>query len=210
MTPEVSIQSLLDRIKTEGIEEAKRASEDILKDARAEAAAILAEAKEEAREVRDQAHAEIQKDRETFESAMSQAGRNLMIGLKRRIVQLCSDILEKEVRAALDPEVMKEMILKMVDRWRSHDGDEGVEVLLNEPDLQELDGRLIGSLQAELRAGVVLKPAEGVQAGFRIGEKGGSMHYDLTDDGLTEILSSYLSPRIARFLDEASREDEDG
>jgi V/A-type H+-transporting ATPase subunit E len=204
MEAELNLQHLLDRIKREGIEEAQKASQEILEQARSEAASVIEKAQKEAETIRSGAREEVRKGQEGFETAMAQAGRHLIHGLRTEIVQLCDHILERQVAASLTPEVMKDMILKVMDKWPILEDRPELEVLLKEEDRQGLEDMLYGSLQERLRKGIILKPAGRIKAGFRIGEKDGRMHYDLTHQGIAEVLGEYLNPRIAQFLQRTS------
>ena len=44
-----------------------------------------------------------------------------------------------------------------------------------------------------------------VAAGFRIGVKDGAAFYDYSADSVAELFSSYLNPRIAKLMKEASK-----
>ena len=202
MKPDVSVQSLLDKIKKEGIEEANKAAEEILEEARSKAGAIMKKAQEQAESVVREAKAEIQKNREAFERSMSQAARNLVLGLETDITRLCDHIVERRTASALTPEVMKEMILKIVAAWQAEEAEQGLEVLTSEKDRQRLEELLYDSLKNEFGKGVTLKPIDKIHAGFRIGEKEGHLYYDFTHKGIAEILMEYLNPRIAKYLED--------
>jgi V/A-type H+-transporting ATPase subunit E len=204
MEPDISVQSLLDKIKREGIEEANTRAQEILAEARGEAERIIGEAQDEAEKLLAEAKAEIARNREAFESSMSQAGRDLVLGLKNDMSRLCQRIMEKEVASALTPEVMKEIILRMAGAWRVGEPGQGIEVLTSEKDRENLEKWLFHSLRDELKTGITLKPIDRIRAGFRIGEKGGSLHYDFTHEGVAEILMEYLNPRIAVYLEDIS------
>jgi V/A-type H+-transporting ATPase subunit E len=45
-----------------------------------------------------------------------------------------------------------------------------------------------------------------VQAGFRISTKDGSAYYDFSDEGIAEMLSAFVSPRLAELLQTDSGE----
>jgi V/A-type H+-transporting ATPase subunit E len=203
LKPEVHIQSLLERIKTEGISEARKEAEAILDQARAEADAIRARAQTQARELLRQAEMEVRDTRAGFEAAMSQAARDLVLAVKDSITRLCDKVLKKEVAAVLTPEMLREMILKILTAWKPQQPPQGAEVLLSPRDWRQLEDALHNSLQGAFKDGVVLKPVEGVEKGFRIGVQGENAHYDLTDKGIAELLSEYLSPRVARFFNDS-------
>ena len=203
MDADLNIRSLLEKIKKEGIEEARGAAEQTLNEARLKAESIVKEAEKQAGDMIADAEAEVRKRQEVFETAMSQAGRNLMLSLKSEIIRLCEQILERQLAAALTPDVMKQMILKMIDRWQMEKNAPGLEILLSEKDRREVEELLFGALQERLKEGVTLRPVKHLMAGFRIGEKEGSMYYDVTPRSMAEILSAYLNPRIAGFLEDS-------
>ncbi|MBN2123129.1 MAG: hypothetical protein JW821_02445 [Deltaproteobacteria bacterium] len=210
MEPEMSIQSLLDKIRREGIEAAGREAEKVLEQAHSEAESILKKAREEAEDRLKQAEEEMVRDRASFETAMAQAARNLVLGIKKEIVDLCRGILERKTSEALTPEGMREVILKVLDKWEIREGRAELEILLSEEDRRALEDRLLGALQEELKGGVVLKPTGNIRSGFRIGERDGGLHYDFTERGIAQLLSEYLGPRTARFLEEISGEQAGG
>ena len=114
MKPEVNLQSLLARIKSEGISEAQKEAEAILEQARAEADAIRDRARAQASESLQQAEIEVRNSRAGFERAMSQAARDLVLAVKGSIIRLCDELLKKEVAAVLTPEMLGEMILNIL------------------------------------------------------------------------------------------------
>jgi V/A-type H+-transporting ATPase subunit E len=173
----------------------------ILEKARLEADTLVKKAHEEAKRILAHSEEEIQKKGRAFEKEMSQAGRDLILSLKQEIVDLLDRILVREVRAALTPDLMKTLIVKLVDRWNIGEESQGVEVLLTEEERAGLEGVIFDALGDALKGGVVLKPVKAMGSGFRIGEKDGGFHYDLTHKAIAEMLSHYLNPRIAKFLD---------
>jgi V/A-type H+-transporting ATPase subunit E len=203
MTAETSIQPLLDKIKREGIEEANKAAEEILEQARFKAENILKKGEAKAQKEISEATADIEKKKRAFEESMHHAGRNLMISLNSQIRRVCEHIMERHVAEALTPAFMRDIILKLIDKWDASTGEKGIELLLSEEDCQRLEAALHESLKRELKQGITLRPMEHIQAGFRIGEKDGHMHYDFTHKTIAEILSEYLSPRIAQYLEDA-------
>ena len=201
METEFNIQGLLDKIKKEGIDEADRTAHSILEKARLEAGTIVKEAQEEANTILAHSEEEIQRKRHAFEKEMSQAGRDLILSLKLEIVGLLDRILAREVRAALAPDLMKTLIVKLVERWNMEEESQGVEILLTEEECASLEEAIFDALGDALKGGVVLKPVKAIASGFRIGEKDGDFHYDLTHKGIAEMLSQYLNPHIAKFLE---------
>ena len=200
MADESSVQSLLDRIKKEGIEKANQSAEDILEKARSKADRIMKEAEARAERTLSEAKAKAERKEKAFEENMAHAGRNLIISVRNQILKLCERIMAQQASQALTPDVMKEIILQMSAKWDPSADTRDMEILLSEKDLQDLEEALHAALQKKLKGEVFLKPVPGIQAGFRIGEKDGHMHYDFSDRTIAEVLSEYLSPRIAKYL----------
>ena len=51
--------------------------------------------------------------------------------------------------------------------------------------------------------GVTLKANDNFDGGFRIAVNNGSAYYDYSADAVVEMLSNYLSPKVAQLLKEA-------
>jgi len=205
---EATVQSLLDKIRREGVENAEKEAEKIVENARSKASGIVEDAEAEAERKLEEARREAEKTRTAAETSISQAARDLILAVREQISRLCDRILEREVADTLSPETMKELVVKLTEAWNEGKGEADLEILLSEADREKLEDMLWEALQEELRTGVTLRPVEGIDAGFRIGERQGSMHYDFTAKGIAAVLGEYLNPRISRYLEEAARGDE--
>jgi V/A-type H+-transporting ATPase subunit E len=97
---------------------------------------------------------------------------------------------------------MRDMILKITENWQAQDKNRYFEILVNEEDARELEDLLYDSLQSEFKNGIAIKPLKTIGAGFRIGERNGTVHYDFTPEGIAEILRETLNPRFSTFLEE--------
>jgi V/A-type H+-transporting ATPase subunit E len=203
MEADISIQDLLDKIKREGLEEAEKAARKILEKARAEAEEIIVRAEAEARRIVMVAEREAERKQGAFKEQMTQSGRDLILSVKQEIVKLFDRIVRREVRATLTPDVIRQMIVTLLDKWRMEELFPGVEILLSERDCAALEEGFVDKLQGQIREGVSLKPVRTIDRGFRIGERDGAVHYDLTDEAIADVLSQYLNPRVAAILKEA-------
>jgi V/A-type H+-transporting ATPase subunit E len=109
-------------------------------------------------------------------------------------------VLKKEVQSSLTPETMAAMLTKLIAGWDKSKGAPELEVLVGMGDLQALQDALTKKLQQDAIKGLTLTPVSGASAGFQIGLKGENMYYDFTDQGLAEMLSQYLNPKLAKIL----------
>ena len=70
-------------------------------------------------------------------------------------------------------------------------------------DLEKLEKTLLQGLKDRMIKGVTLKANDNFDGGFRIAVNEGGAYYDYSKDAVTEMLSAYLSPKIAALLREA-------
>lgn len=199
---ESQLQSLIDRIRTDGVAEAEKQAKAIIEDAERNAQRILSEAKSQADAVVEGAKRDAARAEEAGKKALEQAGRNLILGLEKSIRELLDRILREEIETALTPDVLGAMLEKIIARWEP---EKGVVVGLSERDERALARGLFKKLEEKAKTGVTLQPVETVDAGFSISEKGGELYYDFTSAGIAEFLSQYLNPTLAEILKKGFR-----
>lgn len=198
---EAQLQSLIDKIKNDGVAEADKKANMIITEAEAKASKIIKDAKTIATNIVEQAKAEAAKAEEAGIKAIEQAGRNLILSLKQSIIDLFNCVLEREVRDSLTSDTLSEILQKVVDNWdRDSETGQELEILMSKKDSEQLTDSLLSAIGKKAKKGITLKPVASIDTGFQIGEKDGSMHYDFTERGLTEILTQYLNPRLADIL----------
>lgn len=200
MTENSNVQQLIDSIKKEGFEEAGKESQMIIDKAQKQAKEIIQSANDESKNLLKQTRLEMQTLTQSAEKAIQQSGRNLIISLNQQILTLFQKVMEKEIASTFKKDILQTCILQLIEKWGILKSSSNIEILLNEDDLKDLESSLMTALKKELKKGVFLKPLDHIQAGFRIGEKDGHVHYDFTEKGLSEILAGYLNPKIAGFL----------
>jgi len=60
-------------------------------------------------------------------------------------------------------------------------------------------------LAGEFKKGVELKSNRKLTSGFRISNKEGSVYYDFSAEAVAGLFSTYLNPKLAEILKEASK-----
>ncbi len=197
---EESIQGFLETIRKEGLERAEAEAGGILDKARQEAEGILEDARQEAGRKIEEAEERISRLENAFRQSMVSAAATAVRAVRSEVVEMAERLLKDNARQALNPEMMASMIEQILGAWTPGTEGAGVEVLVSENDLEMLKNALKDSLSESLASGVVLKPVQDINAGFRIGLGEDGVHYDFTDETIAEILAEYLSPAIAVFL----------
>ncbi len=201
---DIQLKELIETIKKDGIASAEAKAAQIIAEAERQAEGIREKAQKEAERLIQEAKREIARTEQASRDALVQAGRDLLLSLERRIVQLFEGVLKAATQEAIEGEGLVQILTALVTAWVEKNTPE-IEILLSPKDYQKLEKGLQARLAKELKKGVVIKPSPSVESGFRIGEKDGSAYYDFTAEGLADILSATLSPRLAELLKKASK-----
>mgnify|MGYP003753327199 CR=1 FL=1 len=182
------IQDLVASIRKDGVEAAKKEAASILQSAEEQAQTIIAQAQEKASHIISEAEKDIAQGNQRAEKALAQAGRDLLLSLKAAIEEQFSRILVEKASKALSSKDVIGLVKKALD---ASEGDVNIEV---EPKTFEaLAGELQTALAAELKGGLVLKPHDDVESGFRLVAKDGSYFYDYKASELAGLLQPYLA-----------------
>lgn len=195
---DVKLESLIEKIKQEGVDEAEQAAAAIVEKAEQEAKALRERARQESERIVEEARGQARKFQENAEQALHQAARDVVLQLKEQITALFDRVFKQEVGRALSPEFVEKMILSLVTEW-AKDGQ--VEITVNEADKQQLEALLFTHLKAELKNAVTLRASHTVSKGFRIELKGESAYYDFTAETLSDALKAFINPSLQTLLD---------
>ena len=197
---EIELKNIIDKIKQEGVDEAEKQAQAILDEARTEAKTMLEEAAKKADETRKQAEKDAAAFRVNSEEAVKQASRDALLGLKENMTVLFDRIIKKNIAGQLSPEVLGAMMSKMVNNLKKESSMD-LEVILSEKDKKAAEDLFMAALSAEIRKGVTVKASPNIESGFRVGEKGENVYYDLTDEALADAFKIYLNPKLAGLMD---------
>ncbi|MBN2060635.1 MAG: hypothetical protein JW882_09505 [Deltaproteobacteria bacterium] len=198
---EAKLQHLIERIKTDGIEEAENQSRKIIAEAEEKAEKIIKEARVSADSIIENAKKEAVRTEEAGVKALEQASRNSLLSFRESIIELFNRLVHKEVIDTLGEKTLSDMLGHIAANWdHTQSESQKIEVLIGEKDAEILTNSLIARFQGHLMDGVTFKPSKFIDYGFRIGQLNGDMHYDFTDTGLMELLSQHLTPKLAEIL----------
>ncbi len=202
---DTQVEELIDRIKRDGVAAAENSASKTISEAQKEAEKIISNAKAEADKIIRQAKDETERLQKSGEDAIRQAGRNLLIAFRDSIQKELSTLVNNEVSSVYSKDMLVKLVPEVIKEWVKNTSAEDVSVLLNEKDLKQVEDGLKAALKAEISKGLTLGVDNSVAAGFRIGVKDGAAFYDYSADSVAELFSSYLNPRIAKLMKEASK-----
>jgi V/A-type H+-transporting ATPase subunit E len=195
------LQSLLERIRRDGVEKAEAEAAAILRDARAEAARIVREAGETAAQKREQAEKEAAEAEARGRRALEQAARDLLLTVGGNVEALLLGLVRDRVGRALSGDSLRQVVLEVVGAYARAGGREaGMELLVPPGRQREIADLLLGELAAEMRRGVEVRGDGTVAAGFRVSIPGEHVEHDFSAEAIAESLGRLLRPHLAEIV----------
>lgn len=200
---EAQLKELIEKIRQDGVETAEQEAEKIISEAKKEADGIIEDAEKRAKEMIENAKKENRRQEQAGKEALVQAGRDLIISLEKKITQVFDELIKSETGEVLEGKTFENILADMIKEWVKTRSD-SLTVLLSQEDLKQLEGSLKKKLTAELKKGVEIKPTDAVERGFYISEKEGSSYYNFSAEGIAEIISEYVNPRLSEAIRRAA------
>ncbi len=196
---DVQLKELIDKIKNDGVDAAKQEAEHIVARAESHAVEILDAAREEAEALRKAARADADKFERSSKEAVRQAGRNLVLTVRDEIQTMFAQVMEQETSKAMSADVMADVVKAAVSALGSGSAGD-FDVVVPEARMKELEAGLRAALAGQMSAGMEIRPFKGLDAGFRLGKKDGSVFYDFSAGEIAAMLGRYLNPALAALL----------
>lgn len=202
---EIQLGELIEQIKKDGVAEAQNEAAKIIEAANDNAERIISEAKAKAQKLIEKANAECERTLRSSEDAIRQAGRNLLLSFRESVARELDAILRENTDKA-NAASLDKLIVCAVEAWTKNTDTDDVTVLLNQKDIDELQGSLLAAFNKKLLTGVTLAPSDSFDGGFRIMANGDSVYYDYSKDAVVDMLSAYLNPKVTALMKEAEAE----
>lgn len=196
------LKGLIEKIQEEGIKAAEDKAGQIEAQAQRRAKEIIDNAEARAQSLTREAAENIARIEESAKLSIRQAGRDLLIALRKEINAMLDKLIVSHVHKALTPQEFC-AILKELIKGHSAKDTADVVVLLKEEDLDKMEKAFLCELRDAAKNGITLKASDDIHGGFAISYDSGRSYYDFTDKALAEYLSSYIKPKLAKILNEA-------
>ena len=199
------IRDLIEKINQEGIRAAEEKAKNIEAEARQRADDILYQARLEAEEMIATANDRIRREEEKAKTLLAQAGRDLLLSLRKEINAMLGRMVISDIRQALTPDTLSTLLSEVVRNYSVGEGSDVI-VFLNSEDMETLEKNYLNKLRDETKKKIVLRPAEEISGGFTISFDSGKSCYDFSDKALAEYITTYLKPKLNKILQEAMKE----
>ena len=197
---EMELNSLIEKIKKEGMTEAKSKSEEIIKQAEDKKRTLIKEAEDKAGIIIKKAENEAERLKDNSQKAVIQAIRDATLSLKDQIKNVFEAILKREIEQTLSDEFIAQLILRLAKSW-PEDRKAGLEILISQKDKKRLEKLVLSKFKNKLSSGITFKVSPNINKGIYIGIKGQDAYYDFTDEAILEILKEHLRPFIVKIIE---------
>lgn len=199
------IRDLIEKINQEGIKAAEEKAQNIESLAKQKADDILSQARLEAEKIITAAEDRVRREDTAEKALLAQAGRDLLLSLRKEINAMLDRIVVSDIQQALTPERLSGLLSEIV---RNYEGGENsdITVFLKKEDREILEKTFFQKLREETNNKIVLKPTEEISGGFTISFDRGKSCYDFSDRALAEYIGVYLKPKLNQLLLDAMME----
>ncbi|MDA3850091.1 MAG: V-type ATP synthase subunit E [Spirochaetaceae bacterium] len=198
---DAQLKELIEKIKIDGVKTAEDQAAVIVTEAQSKAQDIIEDANKEAEGIRIKAQKDALRAESSGKEALSQASRNLLIELRKKVENLLNTIVSAEVSQALKGQSLANSLEQVMKNWSKGDVSQ-LDVLLPKEQYQALEKDLFSKLASEMKKGLEIKPFEDLDSGFRVSSKDGKMFYDFSDDELSKMISRYLNQQLQEILNQ--------
>lgn len=174
---EIQIDDLVQSIKRDGIEQARKEADAIIVTAKAQANDIIAASKAEAERNLENARREI----ESSKALILQAQRDAVLSVRKELGTMLERIMADKVAKELSEASLAKLVIAAI-------GDDDPAKFSVEID--EAKASIRSTLAKQIENGLEIHPAKG--AALRLCCKDGSGFYDFSDEQIASLLKPFL------------------
>lgn len=174
---EIQIEDLVQSIKRDGIDQARKEADAILVTAKAQANDIIAASKAEAERNLENAQREI----ESSKALILQAQRDAVLSVRKELGSMLERIMADKVAKELSEQSLAKLVIAAIGE------DDPAKYTV---EIEEAKASVRSSLAKQIEKGLEIHPAKGV--GLRLCCKDGSGFYDFSDEQIASLLKPFL------------------
>jgi V/A-type H+-transporting ATPase subunit E len=211
------VDTLVERLRTEGVEAGRAEAQRIVADAEARAAWLVKQAEEEAAALREDARRRAERFETAARQALHVAVRDAVVRLKAELTGLFHEELGRAVSRELDrEETLRALLLELVGASRDTVRAaskvavhlparvEDLETLRRDPGALQADPLtdLVRSFALEMLAeGVTLHADPTLRRGFRLRLGDAGVELDFSEETVVALLEAHLQPRFRALVE---------
>lgn len=193
------LKNLIEKIQEEGVRAAEERAREIEEEAGKKAGEIIRKAEEKAKDLAGKAEERIRKAESSSRDSLKQAGRDMILSLRKEILAMLERLITSHVNKALSPAEIAKIIQSIVKECTAEEKKHLV-ISLGKEDTKKVEQGFLSALREETRKGITLNPSDDIRGGFTISFDDGKSFYDFTDKALAQYIALYVKPKLAEIL----------
>jgi V/A-type H+-transporting ATPase subunit E len=211
----LGVQSLIERIRDEGVQAAQEEANRLRSEAKKQAAEMIARAQAEVDAQRAKASAEIDAYQTAALDALKVAARDTVLELKAQVRSRFEESVKRLVVSAThDMELIRSIVLVLAGQAAEQFiRNKDIEIRISQDLLQGAAGfkdetkqAVLGLSSDMLREGLVLIPDDEIEGGARVRLVEDRLEIDLSDRAIAKLISRRILPRFNAILEGAEVE----
>ena len=119
----INLNGIIQKIKTEGIEEAERKSAGIIDKAQKKASNIINSARQEAEAIIKEAKKDIRNQENVTQEYLKQAARDIILNIRESLISTFDALIKKECQEIFSQKTMETILLKLIEAWQKDNGE---------------------------------------------------------------------------------------
>ncbi len=204
------LQSLLDRIQKDGVEQAQAQAERIVAEAEERARSIISDAERRAAEALAKADKDAQVFTERSTKTLEQVARDFLLGIKRDVETIFRESVSEVVGEALTPEVMNDMLVNMARAYGASGLKETrIDLLLSPEDQETFVQGFLARYREALGKGITIHADKTIRRGFKVSLKDDKLYHDFTQQAIADSVSALLKAPLDEIVKKAAAEAEE-
>lgn len=218
---DVGVQELIDRLKSEGVQEGQQQAESLLSEAKKQAAEMVDAARAEADSIVKQAQQQAKQTETNGKLALALASRDARVQLKEQLEHEFRGWIGRQVQEQLDqPDFLADLIREMAvqamasiggggdkqrDKPRENQGVK-LKFLVAGEGTKSIDAFVKGHSAEMFRQGVSLTADRTLTHGFRVQIVDDDVEMNFTDEAVTAALMRFLAPKFRQQIGSVSED----
>ena len=204
---EEQLESLLNRIRSEGVERAEAEAAAIIVQAEERARRMVQDAEAECTRLRKKADEDAAASKDRGDQALAHAARDFLLSLQAGIEAVLRETLRESVAEALTPDVMAGILTRLAEAYAAHDMNESrVDVLLSPEDRDAVGALVLEKYRDLVRQGLTLHTDERLDGGFKVSFVESHLYHDFSVEALAEALAPVLKPPLGDMVRRAAEQ----
>ena len=195
------LQSLLNKIRSDGIDKANEQAKAIIANAENRARDIVFKAEKTRNEYMEKAKADAQLLRERSEQSIRQVARDVVLEVGTAVQETLERVLLKDVTEALSDDFMQTLLSDIIPALvKISDAADGVELMVPEAQAEKLTKYAQAELAKAIGGGLKITASRNITAGVRVMVEKGRVEHDFTDKAIMDAMAGILRPYLSKII----------